>query len=367
MKNQLKRSRVLNGVLAGALALVVVGSTAVVGAVSNGFQDWGRLSAPVQVQTNGTEEVKSGFEVSNVQENGIRLMSATIDETNYEDYGISPLAESAVTLTATITPSDATYKQVDWSVRWKNASSTWASGKTVTEYVTVATTTDGAGTATVSCLKAFGEQIEVVATARDNTTRTATCTVDYRKRITGLTQINITDEDEYRDTFFYWTSGQTATNTLSNASSYWWDSRSDVGYTATYSNYTIDQSYDLMNVYFLADEEIYHLFEDVDGFTWKSPDYDYGYEVVAWGNFLANCFEEVAENSHYVPTFSSAQEQTLVQTFAGYSTGDSIGQLTFLFSSGNNTYTKTVPVVLGEDCTKVYVTGLSLNKTSYVF
>ena len=366
MKNQLKRSRVLNGVLAGALALVVVGSTAVVGAVSNGFQDWGRLSAPEQVQTNGAEEVKSGFEVSNVQENGIRLMRATIDETNYEDYGISPLAESAITLTATITPSNATYKQVDWSVRWKNASSTWASGKTVTDYVTVATATDGAGTATVSCLKAFGEQIEVVATARDNTTRTATCTVDYRKRITDVTKFDIVDEDYYQENYLSVTGSNSITNTLDIANVELYDDRTDWSFTATYSDYTVDNSVSGMSMKFVIDQEVWLAFEDDGRLTFQ--DDSTNCDVVVFGNLLANCFE-LSENSNYVPTLTTAQKNIIIDVMSNFSVGEVIGHLniTFSMSGGNLTYTKTVPVVLGEDCTKVYVTGLSLNKTSYVF
>ena len=116
------------------------------------------------------------------QSNGIKLMSATIAPEDYEEYGVAATAESAMTLTATITPANATNKKVDWSVAWVNASSTWATGKTVTDYVTVTTATDGALTATVSCLKAFGEQITVKVASRENATKAASCTVDYVKK-----------------------------------------------------------------------------------------------------------------------------------------------------------------------------------------
>lgn len=366
MKNQLKRSRILNGILAGALALVVVGSTAVVGAVSDGFQDWGRLSAPVQVQTDGAEEMKSGFELSNVKENGVRLMSASIPQTEYENYGVSPLAESAIMLTAAVTPANATYKQVDWGVRWKNASSAWASGKTVTDYVTVATATDGAGTATVSCLKAFGEQIEVVATARDNTTKTATCTVDYRKRITEVTKFDIVDEDYHQENYLSVTGSNNIMNTLDIANEELYDDRTDWSFTAVYSDYTIDNSVSGMSMKFVIDQEVWLAFEEDGRLTFQ--DDSTNCDVVVFGNLLANCFE-LSENSNYVPTLTTAQKNIIIDVMSGFSVGKVIGRLHINFSmtGGNLTYTKSVPVVLGEDCTKVYVSGVSLNQTNFVF
>ena len=100
--------------------------------------------------------------------NGVTVKTAKIPVSEFAAYGVSPLAEAAYTLTATITPSNATNKALDWSVSFVNPESEWASGKTVTDYVTVTPTADGALTASVACLKDFGEQIKVIATSRDN-------------------------------------------------------------------------------------------------------------------------------------------------------------------------------------------------------
>ena len=94
--------------------------------------------------------------------------------------------EKSVTITATIEPADATNKNVDWSVAFVNADSTWASGKIVTNYVTVTPTSDGSLTATVTCKQAFGEQIVVQCVAQDNAEASASCTVDYRKRVENV-------------------------------------------------------------------------------------------------------------------------------------------------------------------------------------
>ena len=60
-------------------------------------------------------------------------------------------------------------------------------GKTVTEYATVTPSADGALTAVVENVAAFGEQIVVKATSRDNAEAYATCTVEYLQRTTGYT------------------------------------------------------------------------------------------------------------------------------------------------------------------------------------
>lgn len=92
-------------------------------------------------------------------------------------------ASEGITLTATVSPETADNKTVDWVVSFVNPSSSWASGKTVTDYVTVTPTSDGALTANVSCLKAFGEQIKVTVTSRVNSEAKAECTLDYARRI----------------------------------------------------------------------------------------------------------------------------------------------------------------------------------------
>ena len=118
--------------------------------------------------------------------NHVVISARKLNRSEYAENGISPLAESAQQLTATVTPSDANNKAVDWSISWKDASSSWASGKTVTQYVTVTPTSDGALTANVACLQAFGEQVIVTVTSRDNEQATASTTVDYRKRIDSV-------------------------------------------------------------------------------------------------------------------------------------------------------------------------------------
>ena len=167
-------------VIAGISALAIIAGAAVGGwAVSKYVAKDSDFAIETPVTDNG------GMQIGESVGNGISLMSTKIAAAEYEDYGISPMAESAQQLTATITPSNATNQKVDWTVKWKNANSTWAKGKTVTDYVTVTPTSDGALTANVVCKQAFGEQVQVVCTSRQNMQASATANVDYAKRITS--------------------------------------------------------------------------------------------------------------------------------------------------------------------------------------
>ena len=98
----------------------------------------------------------------------------------------SDKAGNTVKITATITPENATNQNVTWSVAWKNPTSSWARGKTVTDYVTVTPDSSNSRKATVTCVKAFSEQVIVTATAVGNTSVKKTCTVDYEKRMLGI-------------------------------------------------------------------------------------------------------------------------------------------------------------------------------------
>ena len=180
-----KSNKIVTAVLAILLVLVIGGAAALVGVLSNGFKDWTKFQPDEQTEQTDETADNGGAIIGESVGNGVKLMSAKIPVSEYAANGISPLAETAYTLTATITPSYAVNKTVDWSVAFVNPSSSWANGKTVTDYVTVTPTSDGALTATVSCLQAFGEQIIVTVTSRENTDVSASCTVDYAQKITG--------------------------------------------------------------------------------------------------------------------------------------------------------------------------------------
>ncbi len=93
------------------------------------------------------------------------------------------------TVTATIEPADTQNKEVEWAVAFKDAQSPWATGKTVTDYITVEPTESGSLTATVTCKQAFGEPIEIKVTSKDNPACIAIVQADYIKRIESVSVV----------------------------------------------------------------------------------------------------------------------------------------------------------------------------------
>ncbi len=137
--------------------------------------------------------VVSTYNRENLSDNQNIVMSAK------EARGISLLSyetPAGVTVTATVSPSTATNKNIEWELAWSNPDSAYASGKTVTDYVTVTPTSAGSATATVNCIHAFAEQIKLLAISESNPGVYASINIDYRKRYEGVDTI-VTDGDYY--------------------------------------------------------------------------------------------------------------------------------------------------------------------------
>ena len=139
----------------------------------------------VETQDQPEMVVDADMEIIPTEENGISIKGVDIPRSLYSQYGISPIVQNAKTLTATVTPADAENKMLDWSVAWKNSSATWAKGKTVTDYITVTPTSDGALTATVTCNQAFGEKIIITACIRGAEGINTSCTCEYTQKVIG--------------------------------------------------------------------------------------------------------------------------------------------------------------------------------------
>ena len=128
-----------------------------------------------------TEEEQAGvpaysFIVGNGEGNRMSLMSVRN----------SAVTGESVTITATVEPdNEAENTGVDWTATWKNAESVWASGKSVSDYVTLTPGGEdyaASKSVTLENLQPFGEQIIIKATARDDPEITATCTADYAQK-----------------------------------------------------------------------------------------------------------------------------------------------------------------------------------------
>lgn len=167
---------------------IIVLSVFVLAANTNGFTTanpygwFGNETKEESVETNTSSGIvnEAGLEIHNTKFMKLSAMRTT---------AASPMANSGVTLTATILPETTTDKSVDWSVEFVEPTSSWASGKTASNYVSVVPTSDGALTATVSANEGFAAQVKIVVTARSNPEATAYCLVDYGQRLADTTTI----------------------------------------------------------------------------------------------------------------------------------------------------------------------------------
>lgn len=129
-----------------------------------------------------TNVVESGIAVTLPESNGVKLTKTMLTAAQYDAYGISPQAESAFTITATVKESGGTapdaIQQVNWSMSWASPDNA-----SVTDYVTMSTTET---TAVFSCLQGFSTQIIVTCVSEMDENVSATATLDYAKRLMGI-------------------------------------------------------------------------------------------------------------------------------------------------------------------------------------
>lgn len=116
-----------------------------------------------------------GIEIMPDEGGEVSLLSEKISPANYSAYGVSPLADSASTITVKNPLADVVYT---WSVSM--------TGDTATTYVSLSATTGNS--VVVSALKSFSKQITLKCDAMFNgkSYASANCTIDYKKRITGI-------------------------------------------------------------------------------------------------------------------------------------------------------------------------------------
>lgn len=126
----------------------------------------------------------------NTSANSVKPMSlSTYADTANEEQVVSG---NSTTLTLKLTSSvlsevmlEKVNVPVTWEVEFVNADSTWASGKSVTDYVTVTPKSDFTRTVTITNKAPFGEQIRLTATLDNDSSKTASCFIDYVKRFSG--------------------------------------------------------------------------------------------------------------------------------------------------------------------------------------
>ena len=184
--NEAKRKNILFAVVAVVIAVVFFFA-----GFGTGF-GVGKGAAEAPVADAGAAETDGGMLLSSDDDTdrGVSLTSVKIAKEAYNDYDIMPIAETAYTVTATVSGDGLTDEQkgVTWGeAAFKNPSSTWATGKNVSDYVT---TTPNGNQLTVQCLKAFGEQIIIKCSSSFNPNVSKDLKVDYKEKI-GFESVSI--------------------------------------------------------------------------------------------------------------------------------------------------------------------------------
>ena len=130
------------------------------------------------VEQSATNNIGGEFSTEFVNTKYVKLMAATPMATSTSSNSASQI------LYATVYPTTASNKAVDWSVVWAD------SGKTedVKNYVTVTPESNGSTTATITCYKAFTGNIIVTVTTRESG-YTADCIVTF---VGVPTEMNVT-------------------------------------------------------------------------------------------------------------------------------------------------------------------------------
>lgn len=182
--------------VAVVLAFLLLG-TAVVACMTQGFSDWNpygwfdttkdcehEYGEDGKCTKCGEEKQETACVMSITPHNveGLSLLYAPLSVAN----SVETLSSTEETTTAQVIATLISGKtnQVAWSLAFKDASSTWASGKTVSDYVEYSMSAD-TFTVTLTCKAAFGEIIILTCTALE-ANLTATCNIEYSQKVVDV-------------------------------------------------------------------------------------------------------------------------------------------------------------------------------------
>lgn len=282
-------------------------------------------------------------------------------------------------LTASVQPEGAE-AVFNWGIAWANASSAWASGKSVEDYVSIAMS-DSSNRISLVCSQAFGEHIVVTATSAVDESKSAQCTLDYEKRIINFTigieektagtvsAINFSDdtlEYTFTATPSYGVGTITPTGTTSVTYKFTDAFRNAINYTTVFNGLTdaltstVDaSSHDISDSLLMKNWASYNNVRGQHNNSLGWLVYDPSALKAAYGS---NGTYSLLEESIYTTAIST--QKKALQSYSG-----NVLQFTYSFTSSNgNTYNATKYVGKGTaEFSSLNVTSVSLNSSNLVF
>lgn len=143
-----------------------------VGYLSKGFKDWDYKDWFKQEQKE-QQGVKDN-EGNTLNPEKVYAMPSSLGVSTVAD--VDP-AKATVNLIATVQPNHATMQNVEWSVEWVGEG-IYKDHKT-TDYLTLNAMANNPNAVTVTVIKAFGQQLKIVAKSKDNPNLKCETIVDY--------------------------------------------------------------------------------------------------------------------------------------------------------------------------------------------
>ena len=340
-----KKTKILAGILATVL---LAGATTTVVCLSRDKEPTSQGQVSVQPNDSASNITDENGEVLS---EGVNVMPARMTFRSARAITGESKSNSA-TIQANIKPDNATNKNVSWSVAFVNPQSAWATGKNVSDYVTVTPQSPGSNIATVECLKPFGEQIKLTVVSESNPEAKAESTVDFAKRILKVPfdvqcfeeNYSVMNKDFSMDALYL------------NVGLSWdlWVDEPNLEYT----DYTVEDDF-VTTLEIYSNEDILEQFNADTGFsvvtaTLERDDSEgaiYGpllytldgvnWNVVEYSNTLNNWFKENTDKAMFTLHYKA------------------VGQY--------STYEAEIPIYVNVDELSVLVTGITLDQSTILF
>ena len=280
-------------------------------------------------EPSGIESTNS-LQSSQTVNNGISMMAA-----DGSDYVGNTLGQSvpygALKVTATVEPATAKNKKLTWSFSWSGENASWSSGKDVGDYFKLQTSGANAHEVYVWATAAFGSPVTVTARTVDGSNKTATMTVNFAKRMCGLTEMAMSEEG---DCFTFGTFDCSAREFYQGDNFHMkpGPALEDFEYVATYTDGTKSLTWSLVDFRIDYDNEFRDLVEEIFGFeTRSSATYSLG--EIGYESITHNIWDG-ADADSAVGSEDSAAKWLELATAMNYA-GD-VGGLTFYFESASS-------------------------------